>query len=187
MSESARNGTNPDPALESHARDMAAVVSALLAWAVLFAAGVIIDSSPYRNTLASTAPAPFLHKVLCWFAVITTFTLTNVALLSCLASVLGAAGHRLKVGLSEDTEVRKDNSTHPYAAAVIGGFFVYLTIVSGILVLVEKPYGSPSPEQYARLAGFISLLSFLMGYNPRMLSRFLARVAEMIDGLARRS
>jgi hypothetical protein len=93
----------------------------------------------------------------------------------------------LKVGLSEDTEEAKDGRKHPYAAAVVGGFFVYLAAVSGILILVERPWASPTAEEYVRLAGFISLLSFLMGYRPRMLSRFLARVAEVIEGLAKPS
>jgi hypothetical protein len=187
MHDSASKDTTPDPDLESYGKDVVAIVAALLAWGLLFAAGLIIDSTPYRTTLGSTAYTPFLDKLRCWFVVITTYTLPNVALLACLASILGAAGHRLKVGLLEEEVPTKDHTSHLCAGAVIGGFFVYLVALSGILILVEKPWANPSAEQYARLAGFISLLSFLMGYSPRMLSRFLARVAEMIEGLARRN
>jgi hypothetical protein len=186
MHDSAGKDTTPNPDFESYGKDVVAIVADLLAWGFLFAAGLIIDSTPYRTTLGSTAYTPFLDKLRCWFVVITTYTLPNVALLACLASILGAAGHRLKVGLLEE-EVPEGHTSHPYAGAVIGGFFVYLVALSGILILVEKPWANPSPEQYARLAGFISLLSFLMGYSPRMLSRFLARVAEMIEGLAKRN
>jgi hypothetical protein len=170
---------------ESHIRDIIAIVIGLSVWGILFAAGVIINSGPCRDALGSAAYMPPSQRLRCWFIVITTFTLTNVALLSCFAAVLGAAGQRLRVGLSEDAEVLK-GSKHPYAAAIIGGFFIYLAAVSGILVLVEKPWATPTPEQYVRLAGLISLLSFLMGYNPRMLSRFLARIAEIIEGLGKR-
>ncbi len=166
-------------------REIVIVASALIGWGIVFTAGFVINSGPLRDALGSGTTLSVLQKLKYWFVVLTTFTLTNVAILCCLASLLGAVGRRLRLGFSRQESDARDDAANPYTAAVVAGFFVYLVAISGILVLVEQPFSALSPERYVRLAGLISLLSFLVGYSPRMLSQFLGRVAEIIEGVAK--
>lgn len=77
-----------------------------------------------------------------------------------------------------------DDIANPYVSAVIRGFFVFLVLLSGVLILLEKLFDSPTQEQYLRLAGFVSLLSFLVGYNPHLFARLLKRIADLVEGQA---
>lgn len=165
------------------AREVLISVGSLGGWLVLFTAGLIIPSSTYRTLLANQAHTlSMLELFQYWFVVVTCYTLTNVALLCCTASLLGAAGRRARLERADDHD--DDGLANPYVSAMIRGFFVFLVLLSGVLILLEKPFGAPSQEQYLRLAGFVSLLSFLVGYNPHLFARLLKRIADLVEGHA---
>lgn len=167
------------PLMERLGRTTVAVgVVLVLGWGILFAAGLIINSGPYRDELGSTQHLPFWRHLKDWFMAFTSYTMTNVLLLSCLASLIGDFGQRLKL----DRDGGSDQTASPWAAAITRGFFIYLVGISGILLLVENPFSATSPQQYVRLAGFMSLLSFMMGYSPDMFGKFFKRVAEALEG-----
>ncbi len=157
----------------------------VLAWTVLFAAGLIIDSGGYRAELTSGIGLTLRHKIYDWFVAISCYTLTNVLLLCAISSVIGEFGRRVRLGLTEEAEEIRP-SGNPFSAALARGFFIYLVAISGIMMLVENPFTATSPQQYVRLAGFISLLSFMMGYNPHMFGKFFARVSEVLQGRTER-
>ncbi len=188
ISDEASNSVNPSTTEKvdrSARREIVIIVLVVSAWSILFAAGVVVNSAPYRDRLGSAMYLPLLYKLYYWSIFLTTYPLTNIALLSCLAAMAGAAGHVLKVDLSGEAKMR-NHSRNPHAAAIVGGFFVYLISISGVLALVQQPFDLPSPSQYVRLAGFISLLSFLTGYNPQIFNRLLHRVSELIEGRGKR-
>lgn len=164
------------------ARELLMAVGALGTWLLLFTAGMIIPSTPYRELLASPVGLPLSKLLVAWLVVVTCYTLPNVALLCCSASLLGAAGRRARLERGEEPE--DDGISSPYVSAVIRGFFVFLVLLSGVLILLEKPFDAPSAEQYLRLAGFVSLLSFLVGYNPHLFARLLKRIADLVEGHA---
>lgn len=71
------------------------------------------------------------------------------------------------------------DQTFPVLSAILRGFFVYLTVISGILVLLENPIlGTMSPGQYIRFAGLLSLLSFFVNYDPSLFVALLDRVRD---------
>src|SRR5205085_9784850 len=76
--------------------------------------------------------------------------------------------------LTNDRAGRKlrDNN-NPYVAAFIRGFFAYLFLISGLLLLDDQPFTNPAAAQYVRLAGFLSLLSFVISYQPRLFNTLL--------------
>ena len=162
--------------------EMAVMAGILLSWLVLLAAGLVINSEPYRTALGRPNPPELLVSVWYWFVAITTFTMTNVAMLCCLAALLGAAGGRLEAALTTNPE--RQHSLNPYGSALIRGFFVYLVAISGLMVVAGEPASASTPDKYLRLAGFLSLLSFLIGFNPQLFTRFLTRIAEVIEGRA---
>jgi hypothetical protein len=40
-------------------------------------------------------------------------------------------------------------------SGLLRGLFIYLFFISGLLLFDDKPFSSPGPGQYIRLAGFI--------------------------------
>jgi len=63
---------------------------------MLFAAGNIIGTQPFRDRLSS--PGDILTACKLWFVVLTCYTSTNVAILCCVASYLGTLGRRARIG-----------------------------------------------------------------------------------------
>jgi hypothetical protein len=163
-----------------------AVVLIFFFWLSLFAGGIIVDTRPsrcliseagvkalegevnYNKSPCNVQGDPNVLKmlkasgiVLFWFLPI------NIALICTSAGVLGTFGNR--ADLADDMSARpSQDNTNPYISAVLRGFFVYLIMISGLLLLDVNPFSDPSPGQYIRLAGFLSLFGFVLNYQPRL-------------------
>jgi hypothetical protein len=116
-----------------------------------------------------------------WLMAFFTYTFTNVAILSGLASMAGAGARHVESQLGGNERIT--NLRALYASAALRGFFVYLIALSGLMFLVENIFTNiaKSPDIYIRLAGIISLLSFMLGFNPEMFARFLQRIARILE------
>lgn len=164
-------------------------VLALLLWIVLFSAGLLIDSGPYRARILQGHFSP-----LDFSAAILFYTPSNVALLSVVSGFLGGCASKLsELGdLADKVEQarRKDDQpavrnlerrmkylTESPATSMLRGFLVYIGVISGILLLISDPFKNPSAEQFIRTAGLISAIAFVMGYDPtrfeEMITKFL--------------
>jgi hypothetical protein len=148
-------------------------------WIGIFAAGTIISSQPFREALDGKAELGIVGAIKAWLIVITCYTVTNVAILCCLSSVLGGL-YRYSSRKDSDTDVEfvPRMKVLPY---LIQGFVIYLSLVSGLLLLGEGPFMNLSPDKYLRLAGSASFLSFISGYDPRMLIRMMERFAQLTE------
>ena len=147
-------------------------------WIVLFAAGGIISTQPFRDRLSH--PENLVAALRVWFVVLTCYTVTNVAVLCCLASYLGTLGRRSRIGGNERCDLQGDG-LRQYTAAVIRGFFVFVAMVSGTVALTgPNTFTNTSPETYLRLAATASLVSFLAGYKPQLFSRLQGRLDEWV-------
>jgi hypothetical protein len=162
-------------------KDLIIGVLVLLVWAVLFLAGIVVDSTPFRSSLS--LHHDFWQTLFVWFAAFTCYTVTNILLLSCLASVLGEIGRATRLKMAGAKEPLY-SSTHPYVGAVTRGFFLYLVVTSGVIVIVDSPLTTPSQQQYIRLAGLISLLSFTMSFSPQVFAHIFDRIASRLEGKA---
>jgi hypothetical protein len=63
-------------------------------------------------------------------------------------------------------------------SSMLRGFVVFVAFVAGVYVGTDTPFADPTQEQYARMAGTLSLFAFLVGYDPtifRELINFLPR------------
>ncbi len=172
----------------------------LLLWGIVFLAGYRVDTngleigvgdayinksitkgySPIPDSMKTAKPAGFslrnlLVVAMCW-------TWTNLIILCCICAVVGDIGRSLLPGAGEAPS---------YASGVIRGFFVYLLGLTGQLVLTGTGNGSQDlvilAGSYFRIAGFLSLLSFLVGYNPRLFSRLVERIENMAERSATHS
>ena len=169
-------------------------------WLVLFAAGILVDTRPYREHISPSAvvametpSAPGVPSqparpgtahagsiFTAWLIVLFCYMPLNLAWLCATSSTLGSLGSR--ANLSDDSiNVASVDATNPYVSALLRGFFVYLFLTSGLLLLDETPFSSPSPGQYIRLAGFLSLFSFVLSYQPQLFTALIDSAFQRIQ------
>jgi len=150
--------------------------SAVLAWVILLAGGLLISTERHRQLIGGAASLPVLEQLKLWWVVLTCFTVTNVALLCCLSSLLGGIYRATTRVGSDDSSV-----SVRYLPYLIQGFAIYLLLISGLLLVGEEPFSAPSQSKYIRLAGSASILSFLAGYKPRLFIQILERFERFSD------
>jgi hypothetical protein len=156
--------------------DMAIGVAGLTAWILLFTAGSLIASEPYRKQLSGSDPLDFPVMLRYGVIVFSCYTVTNVAMLCCLSSLLG--------GLYRGSTRVEPGTVSPSVVGVrllpylIQGFVIFLLIVSGLFLLGDDPFANLTQSKYIRLAGSASLFSFIAGYKPRVFYKWLQRFDE---------
>ncbi|MCC6676384.1 MAG: hypothetical protein IT436_04505 [Phycisphaerales bacterium] len=98
----------------------------------------------------------------------------------------GAPGNSTSAASAAETSTVQESYTQdsivsplaPAITAVTWGFFIYLIIVSGTVVLTGDPFKETSPEQYLRMAGSASLLAFAVGWQPQILAQMVSNVGS---------
>jgi hypothetical protein len=180
------SATTPSSSASHPARQLTrneAVVSilALSAWVILTAAGVAVSTKPYIDLISNAnGKTTMLELVRAWFLVVTCYTFTNIALLCCLSAVIGAIGRSARI---DDVE-RNDPATDLRTLCISGmirGFFMFIAVLSGTLILSDQKYDDITIEQYLKLAGLVSLLSFAIGYDPHLFVTFFERISKWTD------
>jgi hypothetical protein len=196
----------------THARGafMALGCTALFAYFVLFSAGLLLSSRPYREQLQAlsaggtpwlaadgatqlvalpdVAAAPSGPSLFIAFAgSVLLYSPLNVALLTLLAGFLGGCASYLSfTGGGADASAAPDAKqrfrTESPFASMFRSFLVYLTFMAGIFITTEKPFEAPTVDQYARLAGMLSLFAFVVGYDPTKFQDFLDMVPRRGKG-----
>jgi hypothetical protein len=131
-------------------------------WLALYTGGVVVGTSKYREIINNSSNI-FDIASSC-LIVFLFYTLSNVAILCCLASMIGGI-------------CRGSNSLLALAA---NGLFIYLILISGLLLLGTSPFDNLNQAQYTRLAGTASLFAFICGYSPGMLGKLVNRIEEMV-------
>ncbi len=147
-------------------------------WLLLFVGGILIPTQPYRDAVSSLEGWTVLPSA---FVVIGFYTVSNVLILCVLAALLGVVASRAQIEL----EVKLRDRINPYASGVLRAFVVFLLVVSGAMVAVQDPAESflaATQEQYVRLAALMSLLGFLVGYNPELFSTVIAKHSPAKNG-----
>lgn len=159
--------------------DMVMLWSCILVWLVTFLFGTLVDSAPYREQFAALAggPAGVIGNGL---LVLGTYTLTNVAILCLISSLLGALAARADLDTDRTPPPASDTSS-PRNSALLRGFLVYLALIAGVLIFGDDP-AAPTQKQYVRLAGFMSLFAFIISYRPTLFGSLLQRVGAVIEG-----
>jgi hypothetical protein len=163
-------------------RDVGLLWLALPLWIVMSLVGTLIDSAPYRAKFAALEGGA---RAVGWngLMVLATYTLPNIAILCMLSSVLGAIAARARLGadVGQPEELDLDLSA-PVSSAVLRGFLVYLTLISGVFVFGQSS-ADPTQIGYVKLAGVMSVFSFLLSYHPTLFGRLLERVGRLLtDG-----
>lgn len=98
------------------------------------------------------------------------------------SGLLGSLSRIAKLHIKDDSmgEIPSDK-IDPLMSGVLRGLFVYLMAISGILLVNDSPITSPTQTEYVRLAGLLSILSFLLSYNPSRFQSFLSKGISTIQ------
>lgn len=171
-------------------------VLGMMVWLSLFAAGLLLDSKPYRKAiegaLKANQPVSAEHVLLAALL----FTPTNVALLSVLAGFLGGCASVLNDRNLLQHEMQQAQAGGDAARAsrlerrirfmgespivsMMRGFVVYLAIISGIFLVISNPFENPTMDQFIRLAGLFSVVAFMMGYDPTRFEELLEKLSSV--------
>ena len=136
---------------------------------------LLIDSI-LSETPARSVPRSF-------FVALLIYTPTNLALLTLFAGCLGGCVSNIKYSMMDDVERQKLSSEESAIlcenplSATIRGFVIYLCLVAGLYAAVDDPFKDSTPGQYARLAGTLSLVAFIVGFDPSRIKTWL-KMAE---------
>lgn len=153
--------------------------AAMFFWVVLFSLGLMINSTVYRDALVKKISAAD------FFMATITYTPTNIALLAIFAAFAGGCashvaiaemmkkyGHTQQLSLLEPTDSNMYMSENPFNS-MLRGLVVYFAFLAGVYVVATDPFSNTTPQQYAKSAGFLSLVSFVVGYDPTVFRALL--------------
>ncbi len=159
-------------------------ILAILGWFFMFGLGIFVASKPYREQLLQA----FEWKA--FFVSLLTYTPTNIAVLCELAAFGGGCASQLVITTAsrfraDDSQAKMDISDSEIymqespVSSMLRGFVVYISFLAGVYVGTNAPFAEPTQEQYARVAGTISLLAFVVGYDPTLFRQLLSLGAKL--------
>lgn len=153
--------------------------AAMFSWVVLFSLGLLINSSYYREALVKKLSAAD------FFMATITYTPTNIAILAISAAFAGGCASHVaigemmkKFGHTNDFSVLELSDSQMYMSenpfnSMLRGLVVYFAFLAGVYVVATDPFSNTTPQQYAKSAGFLSLVSFVVGYDPTVFRALL--------------
>lgn len=176
---------------------MAIGICALALWLVFFSGGLLLETIEYRAFLAPHAfpnqaekdkKAGIVAKeyvgtpTFAFIAATLWFTPTNLAFLALFAGLMGGCGSNILYDELPQEEVeqlhpesRKHLSEMPWSA-MMRSFIVYLCVIAGLYFAMDDPFKDSTPAQYMRLAGTISVLALLVGYDPTRIKSWVGLI-----------
>lgn len=135
---------------------------------------------------ASTGPADASQagKVEAFLGVMALYTPLNVALLTIFAGLVGGCASSITYARSRQAAAAAGKeqgqpgpsvflTEHPIAS-MLRSFLVYLAFIAGAFITTNDPFKSPTPDQYVRLAGLLSFVAFVIGYDPTRIQDILS-------------
>lgn len=155
----------------------------VISWIVLFSLGMLIDSSHYRTTLTTDFT---------WFKFIMTmltFTPSNIAILCLVSAFTGGCASLLVIkkakkalGLDEAANAKSSSqiymSENPFSS-MLRGILVFFAFLAGVFVTSSNALSAPTAQAYTQAAGVVSMLAFLVGYDPTIF-RSLVSISEKL-------
>lgn len=144
----------------------------VMAWIIFFSLGMLIDSSQYRSTLSTDFT---------WFKfmmTMLTFTPSNIAILCLVSAFTGGCASLLVIekaqkslGVDEhaihDLEPQIYLNANPFSS-MLRGILVFFAFLAGVIITSSNALSAPTPQAYTQAAGIVSMIAFVVGYDPGM-------------------
>ena len=157
----------------------------VVVWIMFFSLGMLIDSSQYRTPLLTR------FNWYQFFMAVLTYTPTNIAILCLVSAFTGGCASLLVISKAEkalglDKQSTHKTSSHVYMSespfsSLLRGIVVFFAFLGGVVVTSSTALSAPSFEAYIQAAGVVSMLSFVVGYDPTMF-RALISIGEKMNG-----
>ena len=121
-----------------------------------------------------------------------TFTPSNIAILCLVSAFTGGCSSLLVIkkaqkalGLDDPATNNKSNSQifmneSPFSS-MLRGILVFFAFLAGVFITSSNALTAPTAQAYTQAAGVVSMLAFLVGYDPTMF-RNLINLTEKIKG-----
>ncbi len=149
----------------------------VVAWIVFFSLGMLIDSSQYRTTLNTD------FTWFKFFMTMLTFTPTNIAILCLVAAFTGGCTSLLVIkkaqhalGLDEPDENKSNSQIYmnenPFSS-MLRGMLVFFAFLAGVFITSSNALTAPTAQAYTQAAGFVSMIAFIVGYDPTLFRTFI--------------
>ena len=168
-----------------------AVSIALFLWIVLFSSGLLVDSTFFRNHVNVDGQLSLGNLTLAALV----YTPTNIAFLSVLCGFIGGCTSKIfdsgdlpeqlqkaieaqEVELIRSLKRRLSYLTESPLLSMLRGFITYIAAIAGILLVIGDPFANPTALQYIRTAGIISLITFVMGYDPTRFEELITKLSQ---------
>lgn len=159
-------------------------VTTIFLWLCFFLVGIVVETESLRTAVAKNGFATTSEWVGVWVILLTCYTVTNIAILACCAGVIGKFSRR---SLSYETASLNGLKAVPvasfrevlvlYSVAIARGFVIYLLLTGGLILLTTPVVTNSTPEEYIKVAGTVSILAFMAGYDAEVFKRALDRVS----------
>ncbi len=159
-------------------------VVTIFLWLCFFLAGIVVETRSVRHAVSSSGKLTPSEMLGIWFILLTSYTVTNIAILACLAGVIGKFSRR---SLSYEVASLSQLRAAPiatfrevsvlYSVAIARGFVIYLLMIGGLILLTTPVVTDSSPEEYIKVAGTVSILAFMAGYDAEIFKRALDRIS----------
>jgi len=168
--------------------EKAILLTAVSLWLGLFTAGILENTTNYRNLityhdwlapnasdsdkqLAPKSPPTRLDRAIAWPIVLVAYSVPNLLYLCILASVMGAflrrTGDSISAGPIANTLYR----------SALAGFLLYLSFMAGLVTIASaNEFVAPNQDTYIRRAPVLSVICFMLAYEPKLLELLLERL-----------
>ncbi len=160
-------------------------VSTIFFWNCFFLAGIVVETASVRATVTERLASSVVEELMAWLTLLTSYTVTNFAILACLAAMIGKFSRR---ALSFETATLEGLSPAPaatlrevwvfYSVATARGFVIYLALTGGLILLSTSTVTESSIDEYIKLASTISIMAFMAGYDSEVFKRAIDRFAK---------
>jgi hypothetical protein len=156
-------------------------LGALALWAALFGLGLLVPSTNPLDYIRNNFSWRTLNDWRILAKTVVIYTPTNLLFLTCLSSYIGGCASTVfYVNILKRYEgrppVQYSSNFYFYEtpfSAMLRGFPVYLAFLATAYVTSNEPFKGTTPEQYVRIAALTGILSFAVGYDPRVLKQVL--------------
>jgi hypothetical protein len=122
---------------------------------------------------------------------ILTFMPSNIAILCLVSAFTGGCASLLVIrkaqkalGLDEQSGNKSNSqiymSENPFSS-MMRGILVFFAFLAGVFITSSTALTAPTAQSYTQAAGFVSMLAFLVGYDPTMFRNFIS-LTEKIKG-----
>lgn len=148
-------------------------------WLVVFSLGFAVPAAPHLVALdtAHEASLSILAAVGNVLLVIICSTSTNPGILACIAALLGGLARWIHVdGSSPNAADGNGPLMRVFVAPMLRGFFMYLALLAGLLLLTTQAITNATQDQYVQLAGTVSVFAFMIGYDPNVFRKLMGKV-----------